>query len=41
MERKKLDIIVVDDEPIIRMDIVAMLKNAGYNVIGQGSDGFD
>ena len=41
MERKKLDIVVVDDEPIIRMDIVAMLKNAGYNVIGQGSDGFD
>ena len=41
MERKKLVIIVVDDEPIIRMDIVAMLKNAGYNVIGQGSDGFD
>ena len=31
----------MDDEPIIRMDIVAMLKNAGYNVIGQGSDGFD
>lgn len=41
MERKKLDIVVVDDEPIIRMDIISMLKSAGYNVVGEGSDGFD
>ena len=37
----KLRIVVVDDEPIIRMDLEAMLKNAGYEVVGEGSDGFE
>lgn len=37
----KLTVVVVDDEPIIRMDLKAMLGNAGYNVVGEGSDGFD
>ena len=37
----KLTVVVVDDEPIIRMDLKAMLGNAGYNVVGEGADGFD
>lgn len=37
----KLRIVVVDDEPIIRMDLDAMLKDAGYEVVGEGSDGFE
>lgn len=38
---EKLKIVVVDDKPIIRMDLKAMLHNAGYEVVGEGSDGFD
>ena len=34
-------IVVVDDEPIIRMDLIEMLQERGYVVMGQGSDGFD
>lgn len=41
MKVSELRIIVVDDEPIIRMDLKAMLENAGYQVIGEGKDGFD
>lgn len=41
MVNKKLKIVVVDDEPIIRMDIIYMLESAGYDVVGQGSDGFE
>lgn len=37
----KLRIVVVDDEPIIRMDLKSMLTNAGYEVVGEGADGFD
>ena len=37
----KLRIVVVDDEPIIRMDLDAMLKDAGYEVVGEGSDGLE
>jgi response regulator NasT len=33
--------IVVDDEPITRMDISAMLKGLGFNVLGEAGDGFD
>ena len=36
----KLTVVVVDDEPIIRMDLKAMLGNAGYNVVSEGADGF-
>ena len=39
--KEKFKILVVDDEPIIRLDIVTMLKNAGYDVVGSGSDGLD
>ena len=34
-------VIVVDDEPITRMDICEILKEGGYDVIGQAADGFD
>ncbi|QDX94406.1 ANTAR domain-containing response regulator [Brevibacterium sp. JNUCC-42] len=34
-------IVVVDDEPITRMDIREILKEANYNVVGEASDGFE
>lgn len=33
--------IVVDDEPITRLDISQMLEEIGFSVVGQASDGFD
>jgi AmiR/NasT family two-component response regulator len=33
--------IVVDDEPITRLDISQMLTEAGFSVVGQAGDGFD
>lgn len=40
-ENCKLKIVLVDDEPIIRMDLKDMLEKAGYLVVGEGMDGFD
>lgn len=34
-------VIVVDDEPIIRLDLCQMLKELGFNVVAEGVDGFD
>ena len=34
-------VIIVDDEPITRMDLKEILEEAGYDVIAQASDGFD
>ena len=34
-------IIVADDEPIVRMDIVEMLTAEGAEVVGEARDGFD
>ncbi|MCG8686059.1 MAG: response regulator [Desulfobacterales bacterium] len=34
-------IVIADDEPITRMDIREILTHAGYNVVGEASDGFD
>lgn len=34
-------IVIVDDEPIIRMDLSELLKEEGYDVVGYGSDGLD
>jgi len=34
-------IVIADDEPITRMDIREILENAGYQVLGEASDGFD
>lgn len=37
----KYKLLIADDEPITRMDIREMLEGAGYNVVGEASDGFD
>jgi two-component system, response regulator PdtaR len=37
----KKTIIVVDDEPISRMDICEILTEYGYEVVGQASNGFE
>ncbi|WP_053955139.1 ANTAR domain-containing response regulator [Inediibacterium massiliense] len=37
----KKRIVIADDEPITRMDIREILEEAGYDVVGQASDGFD
>ena len=34
-----LRIVVVEDEALIRMDVVATLEEVGFEIIGQGSDG--
>jgi len=34
-------VLVVDDEPITRMDISDMLEELGYQVVGEAADGFD
>ena len=34
-------VIVVDDEPITRMDICEILKEGGYDIVGEAADGFD
>ncbi|MEG0133484.1 MAG: response regulator [Clostridium sp.] len=36
----KKNIIIVDDEPIIRMDIRDILEAEGYNVVAEAADGF-
>ena len=34
-------VVVVDDEPITRLDICSMLEDLGFVVAGQASDGYD
>lgn len=34
-------IVIVDDEPITRLDIRDILESAGYQVVGEASDGFE
>lgn len=34
-------VVVVDDEPITRMDLAGMLPELGFEVVGEASDGFD
>lgn len=41
MSGEKFRVVVADDEPIIRMDLVTILKNAGHDVVGEGIDGFE
>ena len=36
-----ISVVVIDDEPITRMDIAGMLKDLGYSVAGEAGDGFD
>ncbi|QEK12651.1 ANTAR domain-containing response regulator [Crassaminicella thermophila] len=37
----KKRIVIADDEPITRMDLCEILEEAGYDVVGKASDGFD
>lgn len=37
----QISVLVVDDEPIIRFDLVELLEEAGYEVIGQAGNGED
>ncbi|XZL46931.1 ANTAR domain-containing response regulator [Clostridium perfringens] len=37
----KRTIVIVDDEPITRMDTREILEANGYNVVGEASDGFE
>ena len=38
---KRSRIVIVDDDPIIRMDLRATLESAGYEVIGEARDGIE
>lgn len=37
----KSSIVIAEDDPIIRMDILEILKEEGYNIIGEASDGIE
>lgn len=41
MEKNQTSIVIIDDEPITRMDLREMLENEGYLVKGEAADGFD
>lgn len=34
-------VVIADDEPITKMDLHELLEEAGYEVVGEASDGFD
>ncbi|HAU5347460.1 TPA: response regulator, partial [Clostridioides difficile] len=34
-------ILLVDDEPLLRMDTKDILESHGYEIIGEASDGFE
>ena len=38
-EEKTRRVVVAEDEPLIRLDIVESLKDAGYDVVGEAGDG--
>lgn len=38
---KRSRIVIVDDDPIIRMDLRATLESAGYEVVGEARDGIE
>ncbi len=40
-ESMEKTIVIYDDEPITMMDICEMLRENGYNVVGEAYDGFD
>ena len=33
--------LIIDDEPIIRMDLADQLASAGFQVLGEAGDGYD
>ena len=36
-----IHVVIADDEPITKMDLNELLQEAGYEVVGESSDGFD
>lgn len=41
MVKEGLSVVVIDDEPITRMDIKEILESKGCHVLGEAGDGFD
>lgn len=41
MAESTLRVVIVDDEPITRMDLKELLEDKGYLVVGEAGDGFD
>ena len=41
MKKSEIRIVIVEDEPIIRMDLREILESKGYQVVGEAADGFD
>lgn len=41
MGKNETSIVIIDDEPITRMDLREMLKGEGYRILGEAADGFD
>jgi response regulator NasT len=41
MDKNTLHVVIADDEPIARMDLKELLKNAEYNVVAEAADGFE
>ena len=38
---ERVRVVVADDEPITRLDLIEMLKSQDFEVVGEASDGFD
>ena len=41
MDKDGIRVVIADDEPITKMDLNELLGEAGYEVVGEASDGFD
>lgn len=41
MNNEITTVVIVDDEPIDRMDLKEMLESKGYSVVAEARDGFD
>ena len=41
MAKEGLSVVVIDDEPITRMDLKEILESKGCHVLGEAGDGFD
>lgn len=41
MAKERLSVVVIDDEPITRMDLKEILESKGCKVLGEAGDGFD
>lgn len=41
MVKEGLSVVVIDDEPITRMDIKEILESKGCHILGEAGDGFD